>query len=57
MERSKSNRNRKMSLDQLFKTMHSDFKDFTAEADKLISNHKQKKIKVKSIKDDKRKSK
>lgn len=57
MERNKSNRNRKMSLDQLFKTMHSDFKDFTAEADKLISNHKQKNIKVKSIKDDKRKSK
>ena len=33
-----------MSLDQLFKTMHSDFEDFTSEADKLISNHKQTEI-------------
>ena len=31
-----------MSLDQLFKTMHSDFEDFTEEADKFISKQKEK---------------
>ena len=36
---------KKMSLDQLFKTMHSDFEDFTAESDKFISNKKQEKVK------------